>query len=110
MQTCVGATAGLAFTGGFGSYLIAMDHQSYLNLGSVKGNNLSVSSCSQDSAPNCPFVIHPLVAHQPQHALPQPNCANFLRTPAKRISITNFQRCPLTGCLVLYWRIFSHYI
>ncbi|CAL8462318.1 g1851 [Coccomyxa elongata] len=41
MQTCVGATAGLAFTGGFGSYLIAMDQQSYLNLGSTKGNYAS---------------------------------------------------------------------
>lgn len=44
MQTCVGATAGLAFTGGFGSYLIAMDQQSYLNLGSTKGNYASVSA------------------------------------------------------------------
>jgi hypothetical protein len=44
MQTCVGATAGLAFSGGFGSYLIAMDHQSFLNLGSTKGNYASVSA------------------------------------------------------------------
>ena len=43
MQTCVGSVAGLAFTGGFGSYLIGMDHQTYLNLGTTKGNNASVS-------------------------------------------------------------------
>lgn len=42
MQTCVGAAAGVAFTGGFGSYLISMDHQSYLNLGPSKGNTLNV--------------------------------------------------------------------
>lgn len=46
MQTCVGATAGLAFTGGFGSYLIAMDQQSYLNLGSTVGNYASVRAPS----------------------------------------------------------------
>ena len=39
MQTCVGSVAGLAFTGGFGSYLIAMDQQSYENVGSVPGNS-----------------------------------------------------------------------
>ncbi len=42
MQTCVGSVAGLAFTGGFGSYLIAMDRQTYLNLGSAKGNSPNV--------------------------------------------------------------------
>lgn len=39
MQTCVGSVAGTAFTGGFGSYLIAMDQQSYENVGNVAGNN-----------------------------------------------------------------------
>ena len=39
MQTCVGSVAGLAFTGGFGSYLIAMDQQSYENVGNVPGNS-----------------------------------------------------------------------
>ncbi len=39
MQTCVGSVAGLAFTGGFGSYLIGMDQQSYENVGNVAGNN-----------------------------------------------------------------------
>ena len=39
MQTCVGSVAGLSFTGGFGSYLIAMDQQSYENVGNVAGNN-----------------------------------------------------------------------
>jgi hypothetical protein len=42
MQTCVGSVAGLAFSGGFGSYLIGMDYQSYLNLGSSKGNSINV--------------------------------------------------------------------
>ena len=42
MQTCVGSVAGMAFTGGFGSYLIAMDQQSYQNLGSIRGNLPSV--------------------------------------------------------------------
>lgn len=50
MQTCVGATAGLAFTGGFGSYLIAMDQQSYLNLGSTKGNYAYVSALHLSSS------------------------------------------------------------
>ena len=39
MQTCVGSVAGTAFTGGFGSYLIAMDQQSYENVGNIVGNN-----------------------------------------------------------------------
>ncbi len=39
MQTCVGSVAGTAFSGGFGSYLIAMDQQSYENVGNVVGNN-----------------------------------------------------------------------
>ena len=39
MQTCVGSVAGTAFTGGFGSYLIAMDQQSYENVGNIAGNN-----------------------------------------------------------------------
>ena len=33
MQTCISACAGAAFSGGFGSFLIAMDEQSYLNVG-----------------------------------------------------------------------------
>ena len=33
MQTCISACAGAAFAGGFGSFLIAMDEQSYLNVG-----------------------------------------------------------------------------
>ena len=45
MQTCVGSVAGLAFTGGFGSYLIAMDRQTYLNLGTTKGNSPNVRLC-----------------------------------------------------------------
>ena len=39
MQTCVGSVAGMAFSGGFGSYLIAMDQQSYENVGNIVGNN-----------------------------------------------------------------------
>ena len=53
MQTCVGSVAGLAFTGGFGSYLIAMDKQSYLNLGNTKGNSPNVRA----SAPCAPLSL-----------------------------------------------------
>ena len=38
MQTFIGACAGASFSGGFGSYLLAMDHQSYVNVGAVPGN------------------------------------------------------------------------
>ena len=45
MQTCVGSVAGMAFSGGFGSYLIAMDQQSFENVGNVVGNNSWVRLC-----------------------------------------------------------------
>jgi len=38
MQTFIGACAGASFSGGFGSYLLAMDRQSFLNVGAVPGN------------------------------------------------------------------------
>ena len=51
MQTCVGSVAGLAFTGGFGSYLIAMDQQSYENVGNVPGNSAWVRLPQQPALP-----------------------------------------------------------
>ena len=52
MQTCVGSVAGLAFTGGFGSYLIAMDEQSYENVGNVPGNSAWVRVPQQHAQPS----------------------------------------------------------
>ncbi len=39
--TCV-ACYGLAFNAGFGTYVLAMDYQSYLNVGDVEGNRPEV--------------------------------------------------------------------
>jgi uncharacterized oligopeptide transporter (OPT) family protein len=38
VQTCVVACYGMAFNGGFGTYLLAMDQQSYENVGDIPGN------------------------------------------------------------------------
>lgn len=55
MQTCVGSVAGTAFTGGFGSYLIGMDQQSYENVGDIPGNYAWVR-LSFDSPPPLPHL------------------------------------------------------
>lgn len=74
MQTCVGSVAGLAFTGGFGSYLIAMDHQSYLNLGNSKGNSPNVRPKHLTHPPSTgmpghmPKSAHAVSATPPAHA------------------------------------------
>jgi hypothetical protein len=58
MQTCVGSVAGMAFSGGFGSYLIAMDQQTYQNLGSTRGNLPSVRARTHSSSINA-IVLGP---------------------------------------------------
>ena len=42
MQTCVVSCYSLAFTGGFGCYLLSMDGQTYRNLGPIAGNRPQV--------------------------------------------------------------------
>lgn len=39
------ACYGLAFNAGFGTYVLAMDYQSYLNVGDVEGNRPQVRCC-----------------------------------------------------------------
>ena len=46
VQTCVVASYSLAFAGGFGCYLLSMDHQTFTNLGPIAGNRPQVSLCS----------------------------------------------------------------
>ncbi len=43
VQTCVVASYSLAFAGGFGCYLLSMDHQTFTNLGPIAGNRPQVS-------------------------------------------------------------------
>ncbi|EIE18748.1 OPT superfamily oligopeptide transporter [Coccomyxa subellipsoidea C-169] len=38
VQTCIVACSSLAFAGGFGCYLLSMDHQTFENLGDIAGN------------------------------------------------------------------------
>lgn len=42
VQTCVVACYSLAFAGGFGCYLLSMDHQTFDNLGPIAGNRPQV--------------------------------------------------------------------
>ena len=42
VQTCVVACSSLAFSGGFGCYLLSMDAQTFRNLGSLAGNRPQV--------------------------------------------------------------------
>ena len=42
VQTCVVACSSLAFSGGFGCYLLSMDSQSFRNAGSIPGNRAEV--------------------------------------------------------------------
>ena len=42
VQTCVVACSSLAFSGGFGCYLLSMDAQTFRNLGSLAGNRAQV--------------------------------------------------------------------
>ncbi len=43
MQTCIVACSSLAFAGGFGCYLLSMDHQTFENLGDIAGNRAEVT-------------------------------------------------------------------
>ena len=59
VQTCVVACSSLAFSGGFGCYLLSMDGQTFRNLGSLAGNR-----------PQVGCFFHPLVDGRP--GVPQP--------------------------------------
>ena len=71
LQTLVGSISGTMFTGGFGSYLTAMDEQTYKNLGGQKGNRPQVGClhCSAMCQPgsscvSCKCIV--LVVRLPQ--------------------------------------------
>jgi hypothetical protein len=57
MQTFISACAGAAFSGGFGSYLIAMDRQSYENVGSGTPGNRPEDVFEPSLAKTIPYMF-----------------------------------------------------
>jgi hypothetical protein len=62
VQTCIVACSSVAFTGGFGCYLLSMDRQTYENLGDIAGNRAQAcappaphSHAPHDSPASCSF-------------------------------------------------------
>ena len=80
VQTCVVACSSLAFSGGFGCYLLSMDAQTFRNLGTLAGNHPQVGCVS----------FHPVAVGELKltHHMPDP-----CQPPSSNLPVLSCGKC-----------------